>query len=313
MRAFGFAVIAIIMGVYPASPVNAWTLRLQWVPQTQFAGYYMAAQKGFYEKEGIELVIRDGGPGIAGLMETANGETDFAVGWLLSGLRMRGEGHRLVHVAQIFQKPALMLVARKSSGIDGIQKFPGHSLGIWPGDHQIPPKALLRKFNLRDITIVQQGFSVTPFVEGKIDIASVMRYNEYHLLFEAGLRPDDIIVFNFADFGMNIPEDAVFVHEKFRESHGDICEKFVRASVAGWKYAFGHKDETVAFITGLAARTEFQTTGKHQRLMLDEVEKLVSPDDVSLKPEDFNTAIEVLESTRLIHHSVTYGEFTGKK
>ena len=75
-------------------------------------------------------------------------------------------------------------------------------------------------------TIVQQGFSVTPFVEGKIDIASVMRYNEYHLLFEAGLRPDDIIVFNFADFGMNIPEDAVFVHEKFRESHGDICEKF---------------------------------------------------------------------------------------
>lgn len=290
---------------------NALNLRLQWTPQTQFAGYFMAAEKGFYKELGLDIKINSGGPGLFSIQEIADKNTDFATSWLVSALRIKAKGAKLIHIAQVFQKPALMLIAKKSSNIDSVQKFSGRSLGVWPVDFQILPKALLRKNSIRNVKVVNQEFTMEPFIKGEIDIASAMRYNEYHQVLESGIKADDLIIFDYAELGMNLPEDGIYVHEDFYNQNRKICKKFVQASFKGWKYAFAHKDETVKFITDIANKTPFKTTERKQLIMLEEVEKLVDVNDSTLKQKDFQTANEILHSARIIKKNIDYKEFTG--
>ncbi|MCP4353166.1 MAG: ABC transporter substrate-binding protein [Desulfobacterales bacterium] len=313
MKQFIFGVITICVCLLTASHSAAFTLRPPWVPQTQFAGYYMAVKKGFYKNAGIDIKIKDGGPNVMGLREISAGETDLTIAWLIPAMRLKSQGEKLVHVGQFFQKNSLLLLAKKSSGIDSVEKFAGHTLGVWPGDFQIPPKALIRKYRIRNVNIIQQEFTMEPFLKGDIEIASAMRYNEYHQVLETGIKPEDLTVFSYSDLGMNLPEDGVYVHEDFYKNNPDVCKKFVKASMEGWKYVFAHKDEAVKMMTKLANATPFKTTEKKQRIMLDEVEKLIDFNDTGLKKEDFRTALEVLKSARIIKKKLDYDAFVGKK
>lgn len=292
---------------------HGYTFRTQWVPQAQFAGYYMAEKQGFYRDAGLDIEIKSGGPNILALPEAASGEVDFASGFLISALRLRSTGLSLVHVGQIFQKPAMILIARGESGIRTTADFKGRRLGVWPGDFQIPPKALLRQQQIYNVTVVQQSFSMEPFLNGEIDIASAMRYNEYHQVLEAGLKPSDLVVFDFAELGMNLPEDGIFVSETFYATHPDDCRNFIEASMAGWRYAFENKAETVRHVTALANRTDFKTTEKKQMIMLETVESLIDIGNAALAPADFETAKAVLAATKMMQKDVTYSQFTGRK
>lgn len=304
-----FFVVLVLMAAVPS---YGFTLRPQWVPQAQFAGYYMAVEKGFYQDAGIDLQIKDGKPGIVGLQEISSGRTDFATSWLISAIRHRAKGNKVVLIGQFFQRPALMLLAKKSSGIDDVNKFGNHMLGVWQGDFQIPPKALLRKFNLRDVRIVNQAFSMDAFLKGEIDIASAMRYNEYKQVIDAGIDPGDLITFNYNDLGMNLPEDGIYVHEDFWKKNPEACTRFVKASMEGWKYAFAHKEETVKLMTRLANGTDFKSTEEKQRFMLDEVEKLIDLDTTRLRQEDYDTAISVLKATRMIRKEIPRQSFVAE-
>ena len=312
MQKFSFSILSICLTIFLCTSANAFNLRLQWTPQTQFAGYYMAVEQGFYKDMGLDIKIKPGGPGIFSIQEIANKKTDFATSWLISAVRMRANGVKLIHIGQVFQKSALMLIAKKSSGINSIQKFSGHTLGVWLGDFQLLPKALLRKNHIGNVHVINQEFSITPFIKGEIDIASAMRYNEYHQVLESGIKPDELIIFDYAHLGMNLPEDGIYVHEDFFKQNKEICRNFVQASFKGWKYAFDNKDKTVKYITGIANKTPFQTTEKKQRIMLDEVEKLIEINNSTLKKKDFQTAHEILQTSRIIKKDVTFKEFTGK-
>lgn len=313
MRTRSIFCISTLMMLLFVVPVQAMTLRTQWVPQTQFAGYYMALEKGFYKKAGIDLEIKHGGPGLNALREVSSGDVDFATGWLISAMRLRAKGEKLVLIGQVFQRSALQLLSMRSSGIDSVEKFSGHSMGVWPGDFQIPPKALIRKDRIDNVKIVDQGFSMEPFIKGDLDIASAMMYNEYHQVLDAGVKKEDLVVFNYGELGMNLPEDGIYVNESLVKKDPALCHKFMEATFEGWKYAFDHKDETAKFMTGLANNTEFKTTEKKQRTMLDEVERLIDLDSFDLKKTDFETAQEVLKSTRIIKKDLDMDTFVMTK
>ncbi|MBF0225791.1 MAG: ABC transporter substrate-binding protein [Desulfobacterales bacterium] len=291
---------------------NAYTFRPQWVPQCQFAGYYMAAQKGFYKNHGIDIEIKNGGPGIVGIQEVDAKVSDFTTAWLLAGIRMKENGSKIVLIGQFFQRPALLLIAKKSSGIDSPEKFSGHTLGVWPADFQLPPKALIRKYKVRNVKIIDQAFDMMPFIKGEIDIASAMRYNEYHQVLESGIKPEELAVFDYSKLGLNIPEDGIYVNEDFYKNNPSACKAFIDASVEGWKYCFEHKDEAVKLMTELANKTDFKTTEQKQRVMLDEVEKLIDLNDTVLKKEDFDTAVEILKSARIIQKEISLESLIGK-
>ena len=119
-------------------------------------------------------------------------------------------------------------------------------------------------------------------------------------------------VFDYADLGMNIPEDGIYVHEDFFNKNTDVCRKFLEASLQGWRYAFAHKDETVKYLTELANKTEFKTTPAKQMWMLNTVEKMLDVSNTELKEKDFQTVIEVLKAARIIRKDLNYQEFYKK-
>lgn len=292
-----------------SSVAHAHTLQLQWTPQSQFAGFYMAAEKGFYKQAGIDIKIGVGGPEKASLNELISCRSDFATSWLLSGLQSNANDRKIVLIGQFFQKPALMLVAKKSSGIDSVDKFRGHTLGIWDREFQVPPKALIRKYKILDIRVIEQGFDMDLFLNGSIDIASAMKYNEYYQLLEAGIKEEDLIIFDYAQLGMNVPEDGIYVREDFFHNHPDLCKNFILASMKGWKYAFNHKNETVKIVTKAANASNFKSSTAKQQWMLDVVQQLISLDSVLLKKEDFDTAVDMLKGSRLIDKAPSYDQF----
>ncbi len=112
--------------------------RPQWAPQGQFAGFYAAPEKGFYAREGIDLEIKGGGPGIVALDEVAGGKSTFGTGWLISAMKLDASGKEIVNICQLIQKSALVLVARNDSGVRTVDDLAGKSIGIWPGDFQVP-------------------------------------------------------------------------------------------------------------------------------------------------------------------------------
>ena len=135
-------VSTLLATVLAVPSLYAFTFRPQWVPQTQFAGYYMAHKQGLYKDLGIDVEIKDGGPGLVGIQEVIAGETDFATGWLISAVQFRAKGQKLVLIGQMFQKSALLLVAKKAKGIETVKDFSGKTMGVWPADFQIPPRPL---------------------------------------------------------------------------------------------------------------------------------------------------------------------------
>ncbi|MCP4107214.1 MAG: ABC transporter substrate-binding protein [Desulfobacteraceae bacterium] len=295
------------------SPSEAYRLRLQWIPQTQFAGYYMAAEKGFYKEAGVDVVIMPVNPKIKCLHDVMYKKGDFETAWLASGITMRSNSpKKIVLIAQFFQKPALMLVARKSSKINEIRDFSGRRLGVWSGVFSVLPRALLiknRDRGVHSVKMIPQGFTIKPFLNGEIDVASAMRYNEYKQILDAGISEKDLKIFDFSELGMNLPEDGLYVRENFLKNNPEICRKVVAATVKGWKYAFAHKNETVSLITEIAGKNDHKTTKNKQRWMLDVVESLIDPNNTALKKDDFERAADMLRTLKMIRKIPSYEKF----
>jgi NitT/TauT family transport system substrate-binding protein len=114
------------------------TLQLKWVTQAQFAGYFVAQAKGFYEEENLNVTIKPGGPDIAPTQVVAGGGADVVIDWMPSALAAREKGLPLVNIAQPFASSGMMLTCLKESGVASPADFPGKTLGVWFFGNEYP-------------------------------------------------------------------------------------------------------------------------------------------------------------------------------
>ncbi len=183
------------------------TLQLKWVTQGQFAGYYVAKDKGFYEEEGLDVEIKPGGPDIAPEQVIAGGGADVIVDWMGGALVAREKGVPLVNIAQPFQKSGMELICRKDGPVKTEADFKGHTLGVWFFGNEYPFFAWMNKLGLKTdggpdgVTVLKQSFDVQPLIQKQADCISVMTYNEYWQAIDAGFKPEDLTVFNYTDNG----------------------------------------------------------------------------------------------------------------
>src|SRR5258708_33900441 len=105
------------LGVASAEAQDKMTLQLKWVTQAQFAGYYVAKDKGFYKELGLDVTVKPGGPDVNPSQVIAGGGADVIVDWMPSALATRGKGGPLINIAQIFQRAGMMLTCRAGTGI----------------------------------------------------------------------------------------------------------------------------------------------------------------------------------------------------
>ncbi len=245
-----------------------------WSPQAQFAGYYVAYEKGIYKKYGINARILQGGPHHIVTESLEGGEADYVSMWLSTALQKRSQGLRLLNIGQIIRRSSLMLVAKKQRGIRKPEDMNGKKVGLWGNDFLIQPQAFLKKHNLK-VTIIPQTYSVNLFLRDGVDVASAMWYNEYHTILNAGLNPEELTTFSFDEWGLNFPEDGIYVLEKtYREDPALACN-FVRASLEGWAYAFDHTDEALEIVIKYMTEAKVPANRTHQRWMLARMKDLM--------------------------------------
>jgi NitT/TauT family transport system substrate-binding protein len=246
-----------------------------WIPQAQFAGFYMAVEKGIYQRYGLEAVILDGGPRKLVEKSLLSGEAVFASHFLASTLKLRDEGVPLVHLAQITQRSALLLVAHKSSGIASIKDLDGKKVSLWPA-FSTQPRALFRQQHLQ-VEILPQGATINLFMRGGVDAAAAMWYNEYYLIKNSRLTEDEVTWFYFDQPEENYPEDCLVCLADTWRTQPELCRRFTQATLAGWQYVLDHPEEALKSVMRRTEQAHTGTNRSHQRWMLARLLELIRP------------------------------------
>jgi len=266
------------------TPIN---LQLQWVAQSQFAGYYAAVAQGYYKDEGLDVKILEGAVDIVPQTVVASGKAEFGIAWVPKMLASREQGADLVNIAQVFQRSGTLEISWKDTNITKPEEWKGKRIGTWGFGNEFELFAAMRKAGIepndaKQVTIVQQPFDMSLLLNKQIDAAEAMIYNEYAQVLEANnpatgklYQPGDLNVINFNDVGTAMLQDHVFARESWLKEagHEDVATKFLRASFKGWIFCRDHMDECVQIVLKNGS-----TLGEgHMRWQLNEINGLIWP------------------------------------
>jgi NitT/TauT family transport system substrate-binding protein len=318
---FGLAVAAAAIMLAVATTASASkhssltkvTLQLKWVPQAQFAGYYAALDRGYYRAAGLDVTIKPGGPNIIPEQVVAGGGAQFGIDWLPSLLASRDQGTKLVNIAQVFARSGMTQITWKSSGIKTIAQMKHKKVANWLGGNQWDLFAALTKYGIdpnssKDVTIVQEPFSMGFFVQHQVDSASAMTYNELAQVLESKnpqtgklFKLSDLNVIPFQRVGTAMLEDGMFATASYLSSAANrtTAKKFIGASLAGWIYCRDHVKACVNF-TLKAGPT---LPKGHQTWMMNEINKLIWPNTTGIGIMDtaaFNRTAHIAKQFKVI-------------
>jgi len=278
---------------------DKFTLQTKWVTQAQFAGYYVALEKGYYDDEGLDVTIKSGGPDIAPPQVIAGGGADILIEWMPAALASREKGLNLVNIAQPFKRSGMMLTCRKDSGISSPSDFADKTLGVWFYGNEYPFLSWMSKLNLATdgsaggVTVLKQGWGIEPLLQKQADCVSTMTYNEYWQVIDGGLSADELVVFPYDQQGVSTLEDGLYVLEENLSDAAfvDKAARFLRASMKGWEWASNNSDAAADIV--LEYDTSGAQTEKHQRRMMGEVNKLTA-NGGKLNVDDYQRTVDTL-------------------
>ncbi len=304
MKNFLITTIGLIMGFMASAHAdghaNNVTIQLKWVTQTQFAGYYVAQDMGYYEEEGLNVTITPGGPDIGPMSALASGNADVAVDWMPSALASREKGLSAVNIAQPFKSSGMMLVCRKDRGVNSTADLKGKNLGVWFYGNEFPFLSWMSKLGLKTdgsadgVTVFRQGWDILPLTQGDADCVSAMSYNEYWQVLAEGLTPEELTVFKYEDMGVATLEDGLYVLEENLADpvFVDKMVRFVRASMKGWKYAEANPGKAAEIVVD--NDDSGAQTVDHNTIQMGEIAKLTAGSNGSLVPADYERTVESL-------------------
>ncbi len=262
-------------------------LQLKWVTQAQFAGYYAAKAKGYYEDAGLDVTIKPGGPDITPEVVVASGQAEFGIDWLPSLLSQRDRGGTIVNIAQVFTRSGVTELTWKDTGIDSIAHLRGKRVGVWLGGSEFEQYAALQKNGIdpkkkSDVAIVAQPFDMNLFLQRQIDAASAMTYNELAQVLEQKNPKtgklhsvNELNVFKMEDAGTGMLEDGVFTRGDWIKDtkNQDIAKRLLAASFKGWIYCRDHQADCVNTVLANGP-----TLGRgHQTWQMNEIDALIWP------------------------------------
>lgn len=289
--------MALASGAFAADDM---TIQLKWVTQAQFAGYYVALENGFYSDEDLNVTVKPGGPDVAPVQVLLGGGADVMVDWMPSALAAREQGAPIVNIAQPFASSGLMLTCLAEHGINSPADFPGHTLGTWFFGNEIPLLGWMGKLGYATdgsdggVTIQKINFNVDPLLQKQVECATTMTYNEYWQVIDAGITPEELVVFKYEDEGISTLEDGLYVTEESLAdpAQADKLVRFVRASMKGWKWAEENPDAAADIVL------EYDETGAqtemHQRRMMGEIAKLTAGSNGALDEAAYERTVGIV-------------------
>ena len=262
-------------------------LQLQWVTQSQFAGYFAAVDQGFYTEQCLDVTILEGAVDIVPQQVVASGQAEFGLAWVPKVLASRAEGADLVNIGQVFQRSGTLEVSWADAPVETIADMAGKKVGTWGFGNEHELFVAMRAEgidpnNPDDVTIIQQSFDMLALLNRELDAAQAMIYNEYAQVLEAVnpetgelYQPSDLVVIDFNDVGTAMLQDHVFAREAWlaEEGNEDIAIRFLAASFKGWQFCRDNFDACVQVVLDNGP-----TLGQsHMSWQLNEINKLIWP------------------------------------
>ncbi|MET0146406.1 MAG: ABC transporter substrate-binding protein [Ilumatobacteraceae bacterium] len=285
------------------------TLQLQWFIQAQFGGYYAAIDQGFYDDMCLDVSIAEGGVDIVPQQVLADGGADFAIAWVPKALQTREQGADIVDIAQVFQRSGTLQVSFKDVGITTPEQFAGKKIGNWGFGNEYEIFAALGEAGLdpaSDVELVQQQFDMLALLNGDIDAAEAMTYNEYAQVLEAVnpetgelYTPDDFNVVSYEDTGVGMLQDAIWADAaklSSDDAYRDVAVRFVAASLQGWAYCRDNPESCRDIVVAAGS----QLGDSHQLWQMNEVNKLIWPAAAGVGVIDeaaWDRTVEIAQST----------------
>ena len=260
--------------------------QLQWVAQSQFAGYYAAIDQGYYRDAGLDVSLLLGGPNVNNVQVVATGGADIGTAWLPNMLQSREGGSDLVSIAQVFQRSGTRMASFKAANITDPKSMDGKKIGSWLGGNEPELFAGLTKAGLDPTkqNIIKQNFDMSGLLKGDLDVAQAMIYNEYAQVLEAKnpatgslYMPADLNVVDFNDpsVGTAMLQDQVFASDKWLKTgkNADVATKFLQASFKGWIFCRDNAQKCVDIVLSKGS----QLGASHQAWQMNEINALIWP------------------------------------
>jgi NitT/TauT family transport system substrate-binding protein len=294
-------------------------LQLQWVTQAQFAGYYAAVDQGYYKDAGLDVTILIGGPQVNNVQVVASGGADLGVAWLPNMLRSREgasgtAGTDLVSISQIFSRSGTRMVSFKDKNITTPAAMIGKKIGSWLGGNEPELFAALKKAGADPASqnIIQQNFDMSGLLNGDLDVAQAMIYNEYAQVLEAKnpatgalYTPDELNVIDFNDpsVGTAMLQDQVFASAAWlaKPGNADVATRFLTATYRGWIYCRDNAQKCVDIVLAQGS----QLGASHQAWQMNEINGLIWPSTKGIGQFDQAAYDQTVQIAK------TYGVLTG--
>ena len=295
--------------------------QLQWVAQSQFAGYYAAVDQGYYRDLGLDVQLLLGGPNINNVQVVATGGADIGTAWLPNMLQSREGGTDLVSIAQIFQRSGTRMAGFKTANITTPAEMKGKKIGSWLGGNEPELFAALTKASLDPTkeNVIKQNFDMSGLLKGDLDVAQAMIYNEYAQVLEAKnpatgelYKPEDLNVIDFNDpsVGTAMLQDQIFATDKWLKtgSNADIAAKFLQGTFKGWIYCRDNAQKCVDIVLAKGS----QLGASHQAWQMNEINGLIwpSPNGVgALDSTAWSQTAEIATTYKVLKAAPTDGAF----
>jgi NitT/TauT family transport system substrate-binding protein len=271
----GIIIVIFLNSLLSQAQLSKLVFTPQWLPQAQFAGYYVALDKGFYTEAGIDVKIIHPTTGVTATEILASGKADLISLFLITAMSEKNRGLDIVNIGQTSQHSAILFVTKKTGGIEQLSQLNGKKIGIWKSGFDEVPKALMaeKKYSVEWIPILS---TINLFMLGGIDAMTVMSYNEYDQIINSGLNENEVNTFPVADYGFDIPEDGLYcLRSAFENKKGDL-KKFMEATLKGWDFAAQNRQYAVDVVINQMQLAHLPANRAHQEWMLNKVLDLMS-------------------------------------
>jgi NitT/TauT family transport system substrate-binding protein len=248
-----------------SAPVTV-RMQLSWTPESEFAGYLVAAAKGYYKQAGLNVSILSGGPNVNDVEQLADGAADVTVDRTSTLFQSWAKGVPIKAVAETDSAPQVVLVGWKKDGITGVASLKGKQIGIYSDDTFIMDTMLKNMgVSLSSIHVFYEGYNVDGFIANKYPVAEAYLTSDWESILDSGIKPSQLTIWKPASYGADIIHGSIIATDSFIQAHPGALRKFVQATLRGWAYAYAHPYEAVTIVLKAAGSSggtrQYQTEG----------------------------------------------------
>lgn len=284
-----------------------------WTAQAEFAGYYIAKEKGFYREQGLDVVIQHPSLTSTTFHRLQSDQCDAAMISMMSAMDFIAQGIPLVNIFQDSMNSSNIIVSRWDTEL---LKMKGKKVAIFNSDPSYLAIIMSKKEGM-DYEWVRFTSHINLFLSGAIDATMAVSYNEYYQLMQAGFKMSEDNIYRFSEHGFNIQENGVYVKRNYFLTHREACQKFATATRKGWEWVAAHPDEALEIVMKYVRKYNAPTNRVMQKLMLKECLRLqLDPDskrrEFRVRPDMVEKASQLMLEYGMLKRRVTYKELMGQ-